>query len=67
MSLSNLDTDIRPSQSISQVECEVERIEIKQKDETRSKERSWVWKHYLTTPESGIWRLGKKERSELKQ
>ena len=66
MSLSNLDTDMRPSQSISQVECEVERIEIKQKDETRSKERSWVWKHYLTTPESGTWRLGNKERSELK-
>ncbi|CAP78987.1 Pc03g00250 [Penicillium rubens Wisconsin 54-1255] len=54
MSLSNLDRDIRPSQSISQVECEVERIEIKQKDETRSKERSWVWKHYLTTPESAL-------------
>jgi hypothetical protein len=66
MSLSNLDTDIRPSQSISQVECEVERVEIKQKDEIRSKERSWVWKHYLTTPESGTWRLGNKERSELK-
>ncbi|CAG8416253.1 unnamed protein product [Penicillium salamii] len=29
MSLSNLDTNIRPSQSISQVKCEVERIEIK--------------------------------------
>jgi hypothetical protein len=66
MSLSNLDTDMRPSQSISQVECEVERIEIKQKDETRSNERSWVWKHYLTTPESGTWRLGNKERFELK-
>jgi hypothetical protein len=66
MSLSNLDTDIRPSQSISQVECEVEGTEIKQKDETRSKERSWVWKHYLTTPESGTWRLGNKERPELK-
>jgi hypothetical protein len=36
------------AESISQVECEVERIEIKQKDETRSNERSWVWKHYLT-------------------
>ena len=49
MSLSNLDMDIHPSQSISQVEC----VGIKQKDETRSKERSWVWKQYLTTPESG--------------
>ena len=46
ISLSNLATDIHPSQSISQVEREIERIEIKQKDETRSKERSWVWKHY---------------------
>lgn len=66
ISLSNLDTDIRPSQSISQVECEVERIEIKQRDGTRLKERSWVWKYYLTTPESGTWRLGDKERLELK-
>ena len=65
-SLSNLDTDICPSQSISQVECEVESVEIKQKDEMRSKERSWVWKYYLTTPESGSWRLGNKERPELK-
>jgi len=65
-SLSNLDTDIYPSQSISQVECEVEDVKIKQKDEARSKERSWIWKYYLTTPEPGTWRLGIKERSELK-
>ena len=30
------------------------------------KERSWVWKYYQTTPESGTWRLGDKERPELK-
>lgn len=65
-SLSNLDTEICPSQSISQVECEIERAEIKQNDETRSKERSWVWKYYRTTPESGTWRFGNKERLELK-
>ena len=65
-SLSNLDTEICPSQSISQVECEVERVEIKQNDETKSKERSWVQKYYSTTPEPGTWRLGNKERLELK-
>jgi hypothetical protein len=65
-SLSNLDTDIYPSQSISQIECEVECVKIKQKDEARLKERSWIWKYYLTTPEPGTWRLGNKERSELK-
>jgi hypothetical protein len=65
-SLSNLDTNIQPSQSISQVECEVERVGIKQHDETRLKERSWVWKYYHTTPETGTQRLGNKERLELK-
>lgn len=52
MGLSNLDMDIRPLQSIFQVEFEVERVEIKLKDETRSKERSRVWKLYITTHES---------------
>ncbi|KAJ5121643.1 uncharacterized protein N7515_009604 [Penicillium bovifimosum] len=66
MSASNLATDIRPSQSISQGECDVGTIEVKQEDETRSRERSWVWKHFLTTPQSGTWRLGNKERAELK-
>ena len=65
-SLSNLDTDICPSQSISQVECEAERVEIKHHDETRSKERSWVWKYYHTMPEPGTWRFGNKERLEIK-
>ncbi|KAJ5267673.1 hypothetical protein N7478_010481 [Penicillium angulare] len=65
-SLSNLDTDIYPSQSISQVECETECVAIKQRDGTRLKERSWVWKYYQTTPESGTWKLGDKERPELK-
>ena len=53
ISLSNLDTDICPSQSISQVECGTECVEIKQRDGTRLKERSWVWKYYQTTPGSG--------------
>ncbi|KAI3201021.1 hypothetical protein DTO027I6_6124 [Penicillium roqueforti] len=66
ISFSNLDTDIGPSQSISQVECETECFEIKQRDEIRLKERSWAWKYYQTTPESGTWRLGDKERPELK-
>ncbi|KAJ5537463.1 hypothetical protein N7494_006942 [Penicillium frequentans] len=54
ISLSNLDTDICPSQSISQVECETDCVEIKQRDGTRLKERSWVWKYYQTTPESAL-------------
>ena len=66
ISLSNLDTDICPSQSISQIECETDCVEIKQRDGTRLKERSWVWKYYQTTPEFGTWRLGDKERPELK-
>ncbi|KAJ5240577.1 uncharacterized protein N7469_002168 [Penicillium citrinum] len=66
ISLSNLDTDICPSQSISQVECETECAEIKQRDGTRLKERSWAWKYYQTTPESGTWKLGDKERPEFK-
>ncbi|KAF3399826.1 hypothetical protein F1880_008397, partial [Penicillium rolfsii] len=65
-SLSNLDTEICPSQSISQAECKVETAEIKQNDETRSKERGWVWKYYHTTPESGTWRFRNKERLEPK-
>jgi len=62
-SLSHLDTDIQPSQSISQVQYEVN-IDTN-KESTRVKERSWIWKYYHTTPEPGSWKLGNKERPEL--
>jgi len=64
-SISNLNTDIQPSQSVSQVQYEVEGFRIKDEDNTRSRERSWIWKYYYTMPEPGTWRLGNKERPEL--